>query len=79
MEELISCLKEMDQGLMGSVLRAKGIVPGTNGYMNMQYLPGDIQISNCTTGGDMLCIIGQNLKRQELVSLFKGAEFNQAA
>lgn len=56
----------------GTVLRAKGIVRGTDGYVNLQYLPGDLRIANCAASGDMLCIIGRNLNRQELVSIFSG-------
>jgi G3E family GTPase len=69
-EELKARLSHMERGAEGTVLRAKGIVRSPNGYVNLQYLPGDIRITNCTTSGNMLCIIGRNLNRQELISLF---------
>lgn len=71
-DELKMRIKQMEQSFMGKVLRAKGIVRGPKGYINLQYLPGDIHITSCATGGDMLCIIGRDLNRQELVSLFSG-------
>lgn len=71
-EELKARVLRMTQGNTGTVLRAKGIVRGTDGYLNLQYLPGDLQITGCAAGGDMLCIIGRNLNRQELVTLFNG-------
>ncbi|ATW25461.1 CobW family GTP-binding protein [Candidatus Formimonas warabiya] len=72
MEDLKARVSNMERIAQGTILRAKGIVRGTNGYINLQYLPGDIRMTNCATGGDMLCIIGRNLNRQELVCLFNG-------
>jgi G3E family GTPase len=69
-EELQARVAKMERGAKGTVLRAKGIVRCESGYVNLQYLPGDIRISKCTTSGDMLCIIGRKLNRRELVSLF---------
>ncbi|MEA4926200.1 MAG: GTP-binding protein [Syntrophomonadaceae bacterium] len=70
--DLRARVANMERSTKGIVLRAKGVVRGPSGYINLQYIPGDIQITSCTTGGDMLCIIGRNLNRQELVSLFTG-------
>lgn len=72
MEDLKTRALAMERISKGTVLRAKGIVHSTNGYMNLQYLPGDIQITKCAADGNMLCIIGQNLNRQELCTLFNG-------
>lgn len=69
-EDLKACVLNMERTANGTVLRAKGIVKGPNGYMSLQYLPGEIQITNCSSGGDMLCIIGQNLNQQELYTIF---------
>lgn len=71
-EDLEARVSNMEKNARGTILRAKGIVRGPNGYMNLQYLPGDIQVNPCSTGGDMLCIIGRNLNRQELCALFSG-------
>ncbi len=72
MEDLKARVSAMEQNERGTVLRAKGIVQGTSGYINLQYLPGDIRITQCAAAGDMLCIIGQNLDRRELCTLFGG-------
>jgi hypothetical protein len=69
---LQACMHKLEHNLSGTVLRAKGIVGGADGYMNLQYLPGDLKITNCAAAGDTLCIIGRNLDRQELARLFSG-------
>lgn len=71
-EDLKARISNMERSAEGTILRAKGIVRGTNGYMNLQYLPGDIRITNCTSSGDILCIIGRGLNRQELCAFFSG-------
>ena len=71
-EDLRTRIADMERSAKGTILRAKGIVRGPSGYMNLQYLPGDIQITKCAASGDMLCIIGRNLNQQELCTLFRG-------
>lgn len=72
MEDLKTVILNMEQKAHGTILRVKGIVQGTNGYINLQYLPGDIQITRSAVHGDMICIIGRNLNQQELIGLFNG-------
>jgi G3E family GTPase len=57
--------------LGGTVLRAKGIVAGPDGYLNVQYTPDELKISACDTPGGLLNFIGSGLKRQELQRLFE--------
>ena len=71
-EDLKARVSKMERGASGTILRAKGIVHGPNGYINLQYVPGDTSVTNCATSGDMLCIIGRNLNRQELGTIFSG-------
>lgn len=71
-EDLAKRISSMEQSAKGTILRAKGIVRSINGYVNVQYLPGDVQITDCATSGDTLCIIGRNLNRQELLRIFSG-------
>jgi len=71
-EDLQARVANMEHSAKGRVLRAKGIVRCANGYINLQYLPGDIRITKCAAGGDMLCFIGRDLNRQELHALFSG-------
>ena len=54
----------------GVILRAKGLVPGASGPMNVQYLPGTLEISACAVSGNTLCFIGQQLDHQALTRLF---------
>jgi G3E family GTPase len=70
-EDLRNRISNMERSAQGTILRAKGIVRSLNGYINLQYLPGDIRITSCAASGDMLCIIGRNLNRQELVYFFE--------
>lgn len=71
-EELKKCIDLLEHELSGTVLRAKGILRGTSGYIELQYLPGDLKIRSCGVEGDMLNIIGRDLNRRELIDLFKG-------
>lgn len=56
----------------GMIIRAKGIVPGMDGYINLQYVPGDIILTRTSLCGNDLCIIGKNLDRNKLISIFYG-------
>lgn len=69
--DLKSRVSKMERKSKGSVLRAKGILRESNGYLNLQYLPEHIEISKCSTEGNTLCIIGQNLDEQELYNIFR--------
>jgi G3E family GTPase len=71
-EDLKARVTNMERSAKGTIFRAKGIVRSPIGYVNLQYLPGDVRITNYAAGGDMLCFIGRNLNRQELVGLFSG-------
>ena len=62
----------MEKRAAGTVLRAKGIVRTAGGYLNVQYVPGSVQLKECSSGGSMICIIGQGLNQQELAGLFNG-------
>lgn len=71
-EDLKSRISYMERNAEGTILRVKGILKGINGYIHLQYLPENFEITNCPVNGDMLCIIGQGLNRQELINLFDG-------
>jgi G3E family GTPase len=45
------------------ILRAKGILPCFEGQVNLQYVPGQMKITRCTTEGNALCLIGRDLDR----------------
>lgn len=70
--ELQGRIRRMEQELRGKVIRMKGIVRTYGGYVNVQYVPGKTEITSCSSSGDMLCVIGRGLCRDELESLFSG-------
>ena len=57
---------------LGQVLRAKGIVAGTDGkWLHFDYVPGEVEIRNGAAGvTGRLCVIGAELKEDALTSLF---------
>ena len=67
-----SCLKELDTGKYGTVLRAKGIRPTADGsWLNFDYVPGEINVR--TGAADVtgkLCVIGAKLDRKAIAALF---------
>ena len=70
--ELKTCLYKAEHEISGTILRAKGIVKGVNGYLTLQYVPGDLKITDSAAAGGVLCFIGKNLNRNELARLFDG-------
>ena len=70
--ELAAALEALDTGDYGQVLRAKGIVAGTDGkWLHFDYVPGEVEIRNGAAGvTGRLCVIGAELKEDALTSLF---------
>ena len=71
-QELAAALQALDTGDYGQVLRAKGIVAGTDGkWLHFDYVPGEVEIRNGAAGvTGRLCVIGAELKEDALTSLF---------
>ena len=71
--ELNFALESLVSGEMGAILRAKGIVPGTEGqWFHFDYVPGEHQVR--TGAADVtgrLCVIGSKLDEKALDQLFK--------
>ena len=67
-----NCLRELDTGKYGTVLRAKGILSATDGgWLNFDYVPGEINVR--TGAADVtgkLCVIGAKLDRKAIAALF---------
>ena len=65
-------LTELDQGKYGSILRAKGIVPGEDGqWLHFDYVPEEHEVR--TGPADYtgrLCVIGAKLDEDGLAALF---------
>ena len=56
----------------GVVLRAKGIVPSTNGWLQFDLTPGEYEIrEGAADYTGRLCVIGSELKEDELLKLFQ--------
>lgn len=73
-KELNAKLKALEnEKLFGAILRAKGILQlAQNKWVQFDYVPGEFDIKNTNanyTGS--LCIIGKNLKKDELYNLFQ--------
>ncbi len=71
--EIRTALEELDTGKYGAVLRAKGIVPATDGgWIHYDFVPGEIDIRR--GGADYtgrLCVIGSQLKEDDIKTLFQ--------
>ena len=71
-EFIEECLKELDEGKLGMVLRAKGIVPAADGsWIHFDFVPGEMNVrlgSADITG--KLCVIGSKLDEQGIAVLF---------
>lgn len=62
----------LEEGRYGSIIRAKGIIKGKDGYMCVQYMPGKLTLEDVITKGNSLSFIGHNLHKQKLALLFNG-------
>lgn len=71
-EELTKLMWEIETRFGEKILRMKGILRSIDGNWNLQYIPGNTSIAACSTSGDMLCIIGSGLNRNEIISVFNG-------
>ena len=65
-------LTALDSGDYGAILRAKGIVNGTDGaWIEFDYVPEEHEIrAGHPDYTDRLCVIGSNLKEEKLAELF---------
>jgi G3E family GTPase len=71
--EIRTALEELDTGKYGAVLRAKGIVPATDGgWIHYDFVPGEVNIRRgCADYTGRLCVIGSQLKEDEIKTLFQ--------
>ena len=67
-----SCLKELDTGKYGTVLRAKGIVAGADGtWFHFDFVPEEFEVR--TGSADVtgrMCVIGAKLAEDKIKALF---------
>ena len=70
LREKLSALS--DEGRYGTILRAKGIVAGENGWIHFDYIPEQIDIrKGCAAYTGRLCVIGSKIDEGELKKLFE--------
>ena len=71
--EIRTALEALDTGDYGQILRAKGIVPDTDGsWIHFDYVPGEVDVrSGAADVTGRLCVIGAQLKEQDLKALFR--------
>ena len=72
-EDLEQILEKLSESsAYGVVLRAKGIVPSTNGWLQFDLTPGEYEIrKGAADYTGRLCVIGSELKEDELLKLFQ--------
>ena len=70
--ELKAALLALDTGRYGTVLRAKGIVAGSEGsWLHFDYVPGEINVrTGCADVTGKLCVIGAQLDEFGVAKLF---------
>ncbi len=71
-DELKACFSELTQRLNEKLLRAKGIVQGKNGCLELQYVQDELKIAPTETTGNIICFIGNALNISELNAVFNG-------
>ena len=60
-----------DEETYGTVLRAKGIVMGEEGWLHFDYVPGETEVRHGSAAIiGRLCVIGSKLNEQALQQLF---------
>lgn len=70
-DELELKLQSLDSGLYGEVLRAKGIVSGTGGWLEFDYVPGAFEVrEGSPNASGKICVIGTHLDKDRLKELF---------
>ena len=70
--EIKGILEELDDEKYGIVLRAKGVVAGTDGkWIHFDHVPGEADVRNGSAGViGRLCVIGSKLNEERLAELF---------
>ena len=70
LENALSAFADTEK--FGTILRAKGIVEGENGWLHFDYVPEEIDVRNgCASVTGRLCVIGCNLNEKALEALFE--------
>ena len=69
--EVRGALAALDTGKYGTVLRAKGMLPGEGGWIYFDYVPGEWEVrSRGADVGGKLVVIGSKLDEKAIAGLF---------
>ncbi len=70
--ELDEAFEELDLGMCGAILRAKGIVQADDdSWLHFDYVPGEFEVREGPAGyTGQICVIGADLKEEEISRLF---------
>jgi hypothetical protein len=71
--EIDHILEELDSGLYGAVLRAKGMVPDTEGgWIYFDFVPGEVNVrAGAPSVTGKFCVIGAELKTNKIEELIR--------
>ncbi len=70
LKEILSALE--NEAVYGTVLRAKGIVRGENGWLHFDYVPGEADVRNGGAASiGRICVIGAKINEEALAKLFR--------
>ena len=71
-EEITNALAALEnEEVYGTILRAKGIVSGTDGFIHFDYVPGEPDVrSGIAAPTGRICVIGAQIKEDALKELF---------
>lgn len=70
-QELAECFRSLES-LPGNLIRAKGILRGKSSNWNVQYVPGQVDITPTGAPAGMVSFIGQDFDRKRIGGIFQG-------
>ena len=73
LDEIEDILSQLNGGIFGAVLRAKGIVAGKDGqWIHFDYVPGEVNVRHGSADVmGRLCVIGSKIDEHALAELFR--------
>ena len=71
-EEIENILANFNSGEFGIILRAKGIVTGTDGWIHFDYVPeeSNVRLGAAETIGK-ICVIGSDINEEKIKEQFR--------
>jgi G3E family GTPase len=70
-EGIEDILSWFEEGVFGEIIRAKGVLNGSDGWLFFDYVPGsiDVRLGSADVSGKV-CVIGKNLQKEKLKDIF---------